>query len=130
MTVEHPTLPRFVDQDIVHEADSCRPLCDAVERGEARFHAMARGQYPGRVLGGGELDGVSSIGHWDLEEAQRWGLPWHRNEGLEITLLETGRHAFQTEGAAVQLKPGDLTITRPWQPHRLGDPHLGASRKV
>jgi AraC-like DNA-binding protein len=128
MTVENPPLPRFVDRDIVHEADSCRPLCEAVERGEARFHALARGQYPGRQLAAGQLEGVASTGYWDLEAAQNWGLPWHRNEGLEITLLESGRHTFHTEEEVVELKPRDLTITRPWQPHRLGDPHLEAGR--
>jgi len=128
VNVEDSPVPRFVDRDIVHEADSCRPLCEAAERGEARFHALARGQYPGRPLAEGELKGVSSIGHWDLEGTQRWGLPWHRNEGLEIALLETGRHAFGTDEASLQLGPGDLTITRPWQPHRLGDPHLEAGR--
>ena len=26
------------------------------------------------------------------------------------------------------LKPGHLTITRPWQPHSLGNPHIGPNR--
>lgn len=52
----------------------------------------------------------------------------HRNEGMEICLLETGRMGFAVDGATCQLRPGDLTITRPWQAHRQGDPQVAAGR--
>ncbi len=128
MAAQSPLLPRFVDHDLVHEADSCRPLRAAVESGEARLDALSRGQYPGRPLGRDELPGLCTIGNWDLVGKQHWGLPWHRNEGIEITFLETGRHFFQTDCSAGFLKPDDLTITRPWQPHALGKPLLDAGR--
>jgi AraC family L-rhamnose operon regulatory protein RhaS len=74
------------------------------------------------------LPGVKSIGFWDAPSDQSWGLPWHRNEGLEITLVETGTLGFAVKGEEHLLQPGDLTITRPWQPHCVGNPHVGAGR--
>lgn len=50
----------------------------------------------------------------------------HRREGIEICCLLGGETAFATEFEAQTLRPGDITITRPWQRHRLGDPHIRA----
>jgi AraC family L-rhamnose operon regulatory protein RhaS len=55
-------------------------------------------------------------------------LDWHRNEGLEVTLLEAGTLSFGAEGGQYKLCPNQLTIMRPWQRHRVGDPHVTASR--
>jgi len=111
-----------------YHADNCRPLVEAAQRKLVRFSALARGGYPGRRLAPSALPGVSSVGVWDAAGRQDWGLDWHRNEGIEFTFLEAGNLPFAVSDETYCLKPGDLTITRPWQPHRLGNPHLGSNR--
>lgn len=111
-----------------HRADTCEPLVAAAEAGEVRLEALVRGAYPGRPLPRGVLPQVSSIGFWDAAADQDWGLPEHRNEGIEITYLDNGHLGFVVDGHPHPLSPGHLTITRPWQPHRVGNPDVGASR--
>ncbi|RPJ55506.1 MAG: AraC family transcriptional regulator [Acidobacteria bacterium] len=118
----------FRDQDQIHHADTCQPLVDGVRRGEVRLEALARGAYPGKALPKDAVPGVRSIGFWDAGKDQDWGLPEHRNEGIEITYLETGRLAFSVEEKSFPLNPGDLTVTRPWQPHSVGDSLVTAGR--
>lgn len=109
-----------------YAADTCAPLEAAVARGEVTMRALARGAYPGERLRG--LPGVRSVGFWDAARAQRWGLDWHRNEGIEFTWLEQGALPFATDDVETVLRPGDLTITRPWQRHRVGAPHVTPGR--
>ncbi|MCI0720004.1 MAG: AraC family transcriptional regulator [Acidobacteria bacterium] len=71
---------------------------------------------------------MKSIGWWDAGVNQTWGLPWHRNEGLEITFLESGKLSFATDEREYSLQPDTLTITRPWQKHRVGSPLVSASK--
>lgn len=112
-----------------YAADACESLERADAAGDVRLRALARLQYPGRRLPDGQLPGVCSIGYWDAPAPQAWGLDWHRNEGIELAFLESGRVAFAVEGhRPAILRPGSLTITRPWQPHRVGDPHVGPGR--
>lgn len=118
----------FVGDAENHTADTCEPLSTACERGEVRIEALSRRAYPGGRLPRNVLNNVCSIGFWDAAFPQQWGLGWHRNEGLEITFLESGKLAFATGGNQYDVKPGTLMITRPWQPHRVGDPRVGASR--
>lgn len=73
------------------------------------------------------LPQVCSVGYWDAAHDQAWGLGEHRNEGIEITYLANGRLG-RVDGSAHPLGPGDLTITRPWQPHSVGDPAVASSR--
>ncbi len=68
------------------------------------------------------------VGFWDAAADQDWGLDWHQNEGIELTLLESGRLDFGVDSERFELHANDLTVTRPWQSHRVGDPHVGASR--
>ncbi len=107
------------------KADDCTPLTKAVDRGEVTLVSLARGQYPGIRLERGQLPGLRSIGYWDAVGPQSWGLPMHRNEGIEICYLLTGETAFSTHSEERILHAGDITITRPWQPHCLGDPNIG-----
>jgi AraC-like DNA-binding protein len=109
-----------------HEIDDCRPLREAVARGEVTMFALARGSYPGTPLKRGQLPGLMSLGSWNAVGPQTWGLPMHRNEGIEICCLLSGEVAFATNQDAVLLRSGDITITRPWQQHRLGDPVIRA----
>jgi AraC family L-rhamnose operon regulatory protein RhaS len=89
---------------------------------------LVHSHYPGRKLPRGALLGVKSVGFWDAEGRQDWGLQWHRNEGIEVTFLERGASGFAVEQNEFRLRPDDLTVTRPWQRHRVGDPNIGAGR--
>ena len=111
-------------------ADTCEPLEAAARRGDVRVVALARGSYPGRQLPANDLREVRSVGFWDARSQQTWGLDWHRNEGIEFTFLAAGKLPFAVDQRAVMLEPGDLTITRPWQKHRVGDPDVSASRLI
>lgn len=118
----------FTDKAERHLADTCEPLLAATRRGDVRLQALVRGAYPGRPMSHRMLSGVCSVGFWDAMQPQPWGLDWHRNEGLEITFLERGSLSFGIGSETVELTPGTLTVTRPWQPHRVGNPHVAPSR--
>ena len=88
-----PTTFRAPDDS--YSADTCAPLEAAVARGELRMEALARGAYPGTRLAPRALPGVRTAGWWDAPRAQSWGLDWHRNEGIELTWLESGHAAVR-----------------------------------
>ncbi len=123
-----PTPPIFKAHHRTYLIDTCRPQMRAIEAGKIGFHALSHGHYPGHVLDRDTLPGISTIGYWDAVGEQGWGLEAHRNEGVEVVLLETGGMPFLVDGKRYDLRAGDLTITRPWQLHRLGDPHIGPGR--
>jgi len=100
----------------------------AVQEGKIKLHALTKGHYPGAKLSGEILPGLNSIGFWDGAGAQDWGLDEHRNEGVEIVFLETGKMGFTVDKRQFDLAPGSLTITRPWQLHKLGNPNIGPGR--
>jgi AraC family L-rhamnose operon regulatory protein RhaS len=102
----------------------------AAEKGEVRLHALARAGYPGARLPDAELPGLCSLGSWNAAKPQTWGLPMHRNEGLEFTFLASGEIATHIEDRAERLHSNEFFFTRPWQPHQLGAPHVGASRLI
>lgn len=100
----------------------------AVGEGKIELHALSKGYYPGKRMNSNILPGLSNVGFWNCRGAQDWGLDAHRNEGLEIVFLETGGMGFEVDGKTHQLQAGSLTITRPWQMHKLGDPNIGRGR--
>ena len=112
---------------IVYHADTCLPLVDAVQRKKLKFKALARYTYPGDRLTEDTL-GLNSIGYWDADEPQDWGLDWHRNEGLEIHFLESGTMPYSQERKSIDLTPNHLTITRPWEAHKVGNPRIGMGK--
>lgn len=112
----------------VYLADTCKPLIDAALQGKVRLRAVGRGSYPGDRLPAGDLPGLSSVGFWDAAPNQTWGLEAHRNEGLEITFLATGQTPITVRDHSQQLLHDHLMITRPWQEHRIGNPHIGACK--
>ncbi len=120
--------PIYKESGRTYHADSCDPLIEAVEKGELELMAHGRATYPGKPIPDQVLPGLQSVGYWDARKEQSWGLPWHRNEGIELTFLETGTMPFAVDAKEMQLNPGDLAITRPWQPHRLGRPSIGVGR--
>ena len=122
------SIPIYQEHGRKYAADTCQPVVTAARARRLRHVALARGHYPGRRLPRNALPGVKVVGFWDADRRQDWGLDWHRNEGIELTFLERGGLGFAVEGRECRLKAGDLTFTRPWQKHRVGDPYVGAGR--
>jgi len=122
------TIPIYTDPEETYQADTCLPLLQGAQQGEIRLEALVHGHYPGRPLPRGALPAVKTLGFWDAMHDQSWGLDWHRNEGIELSLLERGFMSFGCEGKDFHLKPDHLTVTRPWQRHRVGNPNVTAGR--
>tara|TARA_R110002050_G_scaffold101604_2_gene209843 strand:+ start:2282 stop:3343 length:1062 start_codon:yes stop_codon:yes gene_type:complete len=112
---------------VVYHADTCLPLIDAYKRKKLKFKALARHTYPGDRLDENTI-GLNSIGYWDANEPQDWGLDWHRNEGIEFHFLESGTMPYSQENKEVLLTPNHLTVTRPWEVHKVGNPHIGMGK--
>ena len=108
--------------------DSCEPQLAAMRDDKIKLHALTKGHYPGIPLKSSQLPGINSIGFWDGDKAQDWGLDSHRNECIEISFLETGTMAFMVEARNFELRFGHFTITRPWQLHKLGAPNIGPGK--
>lgn len=118
----------FRNEDTVYYADSCEPLKAAAAQGEIQLDAWSRGSYPGLRLPTGVTPEVRSLGVWDASREQSWGLETHCNEGIEFTLVSRGQVGFRADGKYWTLRKGSMTITRPWQLHSVGNPHVTASR--
>lgn len=112
----------------IYNSDSCTPLEAAWKKNELKMQTLARGTYPGTRLNDEELTNIKSIGYWNAQSVQSWGLDYHRNEGIEICLLESGTLTFNLNNKSYQLTPNTLTITRPWIPHKLGNPLITPSK--
>lgn len=123
MSSKRPAI--FIGNGETYYADACLPLVNAVEAGQVTLKALARRGYPGNPLKIRELPGISTIGSWNAVGKQNWGLDYHRNEGIEFTFMETGSTSFMVNDQCIELNPGDLTISRPWQPHKVGNPDTG-----
>lgn len=121
-------LPIYQERGRTYQASNCAPLVRAARLGRVELTALARGQYPGRKLDRLSLPGVKTVGFWDAKSSQDWGLDWHYNEGIELTFLERGGMAYAVDRHKCRLRPDDLTVARPWQRHRVGDPHIEANR--
>ena len=123
-----PVAPIYRGRKSRFAIDSCAPQNAAVRGGKIQLHALSRGYYPGVLLRPDQLPGINSIGFWSGAGAQDWGLEAHRNEGIEITFLETGAMAFSVEAKQFELCSGHFTLTRPWQLHKLGAPNIGPGK--
>ena len=121
---------QYKDGQIVYHANTCDPLMDAAQKQEIDFKALSRGTYPGYQLPKSLLPGLCSLGYWDAQKKQNWGLDWHRNEGIEICYVVSGAIDFYVEDEATTLHAGDVTITRPWQQHKLGNPNLTENKLI
>lgn len=111
-----------------YEIDTCEPQRQAMREGKIQLHALSKGHYPGKRMNSNILPGLIHAGCWNCSGPQDWGLNAHRNEGLELVFVETGAMGFEVDGERHALQAGQLTITRPWQLHKLGDPHIGPGR--
>jgi AraC family L-rhamnose operon regulatory protein RhaS len=118
----------FLAPGATYHADRCEPLVQAVERGEVELHAWTHRGYPGTAMPNKLLPEISTVGYWNVSGTPTWGLDWHRNEGIELTFLSRGRTPFLVEGESFSLESAHLTVTRPWQKHRVGNPCVGSTR--
>jgi AraC-like DNA-binding protein len=116
------------DRGADREAALFRPAARAVQAGQLRGFAFGRRRYPGHRLRAGHLPGLDIVGVWDAAHTQTWGIGRHRNEGIELMYQESGSVTFMVGGQQYQLKPGDITFTRPWQQHQVGNPCIAAGR--
>jgi AraC family L-rhamnose operon regulatory protein RhaS len=128
--IEHPVTnkPTYQTRRIRYEIDRCEPQKRAIETGKINFHALTKGHYPGTPVPENILSGLNSIGFWNATGGQDWGEDPHRNEGVEITFLETGTMVFVADQIKHNLRAGQFTITRPWQLHKFGAPNIGPGR--
>lgn len=131
--IEHfvkATFPAPIYQSGVEylEIDACGPQFKAMREGKLDLQALSKGHYPGARMNSNILPGLANVGFWNSRGTQDWGLDFHRNEGIELVLLETGGMSFTVDGKNHSLLAGNLTITRPWQLHKLGDPHIGRGK--
>lgn len=114
-------------EGIENFGDRYLPPIDAVKRRKLKFKALSRFNYPGNFLTE-DTEGIYSIGYWDAVLPQDWGLDWHRNEALEIHFLESGKMAFAQQDQEMELLPNSLTITKPWEMHKVGNPAVGMGK--
>jgi AraC-like DNA-binding protein len=125
--MRHPA-PIFREENAEWRIDTCEPQLRAIAAKTILFHGLTHGAYPGDALGKSELPGLSGIGHWQTLGPQDWGVPTHRNEGVEICWCETGTNTLALDESRHRLHAGVISVTRPWEAHRLGAPHIGEGR--
>jgi AraC family L-rhamnose operon regulatory protein RhaS len=122
-------IPALLDEKAARDRiDSCEPQMLAIRTGKIKLTALTKGHYPGLPIPNNILPGLNSIGFWDGVGQQNWGLNPHRNEGIEIHFVETGKMVFTANNRRFDLHAGDFTVTKPWQLHKLGDPNIGPGR--
>ena len=122
--------PGYHEAGKTYLADNCRPLIEAARAGQLTLNALGRAGYPGRRLGATQLPGLRSVGYWDAGSNQNWGLPLHRNEGIEISFIAGGQTSIAIEGQSRVLVHDEFMITRPWQPHQIGNPNIDACKLI
>jgi AraC-like DNA-binding protein len=127
LTATPGAIATFAGPDGTFVADTCAPLRDAGASGQIGLWAYGRGTYPGLEMDPDVLPQLKNVGMWEATTDQEWGLDWHRNEGIEITCLTAGEVPFSCEDEEYELTAGHITITRPWQLHRVGRPNVSSS---
>lgn len=108
--------------------DDCEAQAAAIREGKIEFHGLTKGRHPGQLMDPQALPGVSGVGFWDGRTSQNWGERLHCNEGIEFAFLDSGEMGFVVNDETHALRPGNLVLTRPWQLHKFGNPHIGRGR--
>jgi len=119
---------KYYSNDGILHADNCNILEQAAKDNKIALYSLSRQTYPGPRLPQDYLPELLSIGLWDCRRTQSWYLQPHRNEGIEMTYLAKGNLKFGVDNEEFQLSKGDITFTRPWQQHYLGEPAIGYSK--
>lgn len=116
----------FRGSDGSYRDDPTAPLRRARARGDIGLWAWGRSHYPGRRFPLSRFPGLLSAGLWEVQADQDWGLDWHLNEGVEVTFVTRGHVGFVTDDEQHDISRGWVTVTRPWQRHRVGAPNVSA----
>ena len=74
-----------------------------------------------------DLPEITMFGDARHRSAEQLLVP-HRNPGIEICLCRAGIYRWDVEGSVVEIRPGELSITRPWQLHSGQNNVLGPGR--
>ncbi|WP_366183836.1 AraC family transcriptional regulator [Flavobacterium ovatum] len=127
MEISLEKIQPYKEADLIYHADTCSSLTDAIIRKKIESNSLGRFTYPGKRLCEDTL-GLNSIGYWDADSPQDWGLDWHRNEGIEFQFLASGSMPFSKEEKEMVLTPNHLAIIRPWEEHRVGNPNIGMGK--
>lgn len=124
MTTHRTAIIRDEERTYCHH--TCEPLRAASRAGTLDLLAWGHDLYPGRSFEKHMVPEVRSVGTWNAPRKQTWGLDWHQNPGLEFGYVERGKVGFALEQDSWLMHTGTLSITRPWQKHRLGSPTVDA----
>lgn len=109
-------------------AETCAPLRRAVDAGTVNIWAYGRGAYPGTRLPPDVLPQLCSVGCAESRSAPGWRLERYRARGIEICGVTSGSARFTCGDTDYELDAGSMTITRPWQPHRIAKAAAGRAR--
>lgn len=118
----------YTNKSGTHGIDACLPQLSAAKEGKIQMNALTHGNYPGIPVSESFIPEISSMGFMDATGQQDWGMEEHRNEGIEICLQESGENILSVDGINYTMPSRTLSITRPWQLHRVGNPFLGPGR--
>lgn len=121
-----PTIPQISRK--IYSADTCDSQGRALHSGTIDLRALSHGHYLGTPIPNNILPGLNSIGFWNATGPQNWGVDAHCNDGIKIMFLETGQMPFVVDQKQFSLRAGNFTVTRPWQRHQLGAPHIEPSK--
>ena len=130
MSKKSAQTPCYYSEDAVYYASACAPMRRAAADGRVELRAYTHGHYFGESLPNDLLPGLCTVGYWNARTEQNWTLDWHRNEGVELNFQASGSAAVSMSGREILLKPGDMTITRPWALHRFGVPNVRRGVRV
>ena len=108
----------------IYSVDTNDTQGQPLKSGTIDMQALSNGNYLGTPVPRHILPGICSIGFWNAIGPQNWGVDAHHNNSVKIMFLETGRMPFFVDRKAFYLRAGNFTITRPWQLHQLGNPHI------
>jgi len=118
----------FQNENQAYEADTCEELKDASSNKAVNLRAWSQPPYPGQEVPKDYIPEIRSLGFWDAHQQQSWGLEPHCNEGIELSFVAGGQVDFGVGEQQWTMKSGQIAITRPWQFHRIGSPHVTPSR--
>lgn len=118
----------FQNEHQAYVADTCEELKGASSNREVKLRAWSHPPYPGREVSKDYIPEIRSLGFWDAHQQQSWGLAPHCNEGIELSFVAGGQVDFGVGDEHWIMKSSQIAITRPWQFHQIGSPHVTPSR--
>ncbi len=100
----------------------------AVLRGEIEYGGFTRWKHVGNTLAPDILPGLLLANYWSVTRQQKWSIPWHRNQGIELMCVESGSEILNLPQQTLTVHAGEMAVTRPWQLHKVGGDTIGINR--